>query len=529
MKKIKFFESAQTTESLIAGIGLAFLILVFPFTFKNQYADITEVRFLFFTALTAFVFAGCLLAKLLRLKALPKLTAVPSVKEQPLSAAFLVFFNAMCLSAAFSSYRGASISGNEGRYMGLLMYLAFAMMFFWISRCYTLSVKTLILIGSACSLIVLLALLQFIDIDLLQLLRGVTLEEMSNFLSVFGNINVYAAYLSTAAPIAMLMSCFAETGKSRLLFLLFSFFGFLGLLTSNSDSCYIAFGAAFLVLFLLTGRSPVLLKRFILLLTTLFCAMIVFSVVFYAAKGIRGRSGITELLTTPPIPYAGAAFCGVLYWLAAKFINTEKRAKRLWIAAVAGVSSCAVALLGAMVYFSVFNTTVNIGYPEKFLRFNDQWGTDRGYVWSRLLRVFRDSPLKEKLFGYGEETVAIIMLNFHGEEMLSTLGYIFDDAHNEFLQYLLTTGLFGLLSYLALLAVTLKTGFAKNGPVLKKALALAVVAYAAQSFFNLLQPISTPYLFMLIGLIGCGSVIPSTVIDANRINTTTNNQEDTQP
>ena len=509
MKKIRLIDTTYGPASVVAAIGMGFLLLVFPFVFRFGYMDITEVRFRFFAVLSSLVFVGCVLAKLPRMGGGPRLSPASLVKKEPLGAAFLLFFAAMCLSALLSDYREASLTGSEGRYMGLWTYFAIAMMFFWISRCYVLSVRTLAVFNSACSVVAVLAMLQFIDIDLLHLLRGVSLDEMSNFLSVFGNINVYAAYLSTAAPVAMLMSCFAETKKMRLLFLGFSFFGFIGLLTSNSDSSYIAYGAAFFLLFFLIGRSPVRLKRFVRLLLTLFAAMIVFSLAFYAAKGIRGRSGITELLTTPPVPYIGAAFSGLLYWVAARFFSSEKRIGRLRILVLAAACVGAAAVLGIIVYFSVFNTTASIGYPEKFLRFNDAWGTDRGFVWSRLLMIFRDSPLKKKLFGYGQETVAVILLQSYGQEMISKLGYVFDNAHNELLQYLLTTGLLGLLSYLGLLAVAIHTGFRKDSPVLKKALALAVAAYAAQSVFNIIQPISTPYLFMLIGLLGSQCAAPS--------------------
>ena len=527
MKKIKLFETAQTTEALVAEVGMGFLLLVFPFVFRNGYTDITGVRFLFYTVLSAFTLIGCAVPPILRQKTLPRLSSPGSVRKYPLTAAFLLFLNALCLSAAFSPYRAASLTGSEGRFMGLLTYLAFAMTFFWISRWYVLSERTLLAFCGVCSVIAFLALLQFVGLDLFYLLRPVALSERRNFLSVFGNINVYAAYLSAAAPVAMLMSCFAERRNTRILFLVFSFFGFIGLLTSNSDSCYIAFGTALFLLFLPASRSQLTLKRYVLLLAAFFGALIVFSAVFNIAGGQRGRSGITELLTSSFIPYAGAAMCGVAYFAVARLCGSEKRLRILRIAVIAAVCLALAALLGAVIWFSAFDTAADIGYPEKYLRFNDRWGTDRGYVWRRLLHIYRDSPVREKLFGYGEDTIAVLMLNSYGREMISTLGYLFDNAHNEFLQYLVTTGLFGLVSYLLLLAAAWKTGFAKDAPVLKKALALATAAYAAQSFFNLLQPISTPYLFMLIGLIGCRNVIPSTVIDTNQINASTTPQEDT--
>ena len=50
---------------------------------------------------------------------------------------------------------------------------------------------------------------------------------------------------------------------------------------------------------------------------------------------------------------------------------------------------------------------------------------------------------KDKIFGYGPETFRVLMENYY----LGELGnVIFDNAHNEYLHYLITIGLFGMLS-----------------------------------------------------------------------------------
>ena len=43
----------------------------------------------------------------------------------------------------------------------------------------------------------------------------------------------------------------------------------------------------------------------------------------------------------------------------------------------------AAALFAAMVYFSVFDTKTKLGSLANFLRFNDSWGTLRGFVYVR--------------------------------------------------------------------------------------------------------------------------------------------------
>ena len=514
MKKTNAAQPNLPTESLVAAIGLGFLVVVFPFVMKDGYANITGFRFLFYTVLSAFVFVGCAVPRILRADSLRSLAGSAIRRNDPLEKTLFLFFAAMCLSAVLSEYRQASVTGNEGRFMGLVTYTAFLLTCLWLSRCYILSERTLLVFGGVMSVIAALALLQFEGVDPFRLLDDVPFEERRNFLSVFGNINVYAAYLAAAAPCAMLMSCFSEKRSSRRLFRVFSAFGFFGLMTCNSDSGYIAFGTAFLILFAMTCAGAELFRRFLALLLVFFGVIAAFSAVFHLAGGTRGLSGITEWLIGSPVPYAGAALCLAGLWLAPRLCS-PKRLRILRIAVLSAAALAAAALLGAVIYFSVFNTTADIGYPEKYLRFNDSWGTDRGYVWRRLLAAYRDAPLLRKLFGWGEDTVAVILAQSCGSEMVNRLGYVFDNAHNEYLQYLVTTGSFGFGAYLALLTAALSAGFSKKSPIEKKALALGVAAYAAQAFFNILQPITTPYLFLLIALIGSG--VPSHVIVTNAI------------
>ena len=509
MKKLRSLSRYATVDALIAAVGVCLLTAVFPFVMKNGYDDITVTRFLFFSVLSALIFIGCLLSRLFTARSLPRLLT-DAVRNLTLSdAVFLAFLAALCFSAGLSEYSHAALTGSEGRYMGLLTYLAIALMYLWITRCYALSDAAPVVLCGVSAVVVVFSLLQFEGIDLFGLLDTLDASERKNFLSPFGNINVYAGYLAVTAPVSMLMSCLEERRKLRLLFRALAAFGFVGLMTANSDSGYVAYGTAFLILFLLCGRSPVLVRRYAALVLTFFCSVAGFSAVFHAVGGTRGLSSLSEWLTAPPVCAAGIAVSLLGYALLAKFCNSEKRLKTVRIVVLSATGLVILAFLGAFVYFSVFNTAAEIGFSEKYLRFNDAWGTDRGYVWRRLLYVFRDCSLRQKLFGSGEDTVKLVLLGAYGKEMLTQLGYVFDNAHNEFLQYLTTTGLVGLLTYLGVLFAALKTGFAKDSPVIKKALALAAAAYAAQSFFNILQPISAPLFFMALSMIHCRGAHPT--------------------
>ncbi len=76
-------------------------------------------------------------------------------------------------------------------------------------------------------------------------------------------------------------------------------------------------------------------------------------------------------------------------------------------------------------------------------------GTIRKYVWQGATRAWQSS-LKTFLFGTGTETFAFAFYQYRPKEhnLTSEWDFLYNKAHNEYLNYLATTGIFGLGSYL---------------------------------------------------------------------------------
>ncbi len=74
-------------------------------------------------------------------------------------------------------------------------------------------------------------------------------------------------------------------------------------------------------------------------------------------------------------------------------------------------------------------------------------GTIRLYVWEGAIKAWEDHPL----FGTGVETFAFAYYLYRpvAHNMTSEWDYLYNKAHNEFLNYLATTGIFGLGTFLA--------------------------------------------------------------------------------
>lgn len=81
-------------------------------------------------------------------------------------------------------------------------------------------------------------------------------------------------------------------------------------------------------------------------------------------------------------------------------------------------------------------------------------GTIRKYVWEGAVTAWQSST-KTILIGTGTETFAFAFYRFRpqGHNMTSEWDFLYNKAHNEYLNYLATTGAFGLISYLLFLGV----------------------------------------------------------------------------
>lgn len=113
----------------------------------------------------------------------------------------------------------------------------------------------------------------------------------------------------------------------------------------------------------------------------------------------------------------------------------------------------------------------------------------------------------QKLFGYGPDTFGIITVNNNYDEMINVYKVIFDSAHNEYIQYLITIGITGLTAYIVLLIATFTRMIRKtlNNPY-SIAVLFALLCYNAQALVNINLPIAAPIMWflMMTGLAICG-------------------------
>ena len=142
---------------------------------------------------------------------------------------------------------------------------------------------------------------------------------------------------------------------------------------------------------------------------------------------------------------------------------------------------------------------------SRYLIFNDNWGTNRGYCWRIGWESYMQQPLIHKLFGFGPDTFGILTWPFR-QDSLDTYGVFFESAHNEYFQYLVTMGPFTMIAYILFLVSSCARMFryAKVQPWILAPLG-ATVCYGAQALVNINLPIATPVMWALlaVGLAMC--------------------------
>lgn len=198
--------------------------------------------------------------------------------------------------------------------------------------------------------------------------------------------------------------------------------------------------AAFLVslvfvpiyLFLSTSKSPWVH----LIITSIFILTLVFT---------KSRSGIGAFL-----------ICLILFSLFS-YMKLSAARSRIFI----------VGLLSGLFIFLIPNPISDYVFTELHLQSNspvvktsgpmlENGGTEsttiRRIVWKGAINIWK-ADAKNFLIGTGPETFAMSYYQFRPLEHNSTSEWelLYNKAHNEFLNYLATTGLFGLISYLILL------------------------------------------------------------------------------
>ncbi len=128
--------------------------------------------------------------------------------------------------------------------------------------------------------------------------------------------------------------------------------------------------------------------------------------------------------------------------------------------------------------------------------FEDNYGTNRMFIWKRTIPKIKENLL----IGVG-----IDCFRYAFKPLLIYKGKIVSKAHNEYLQYLITEGIFCLIFYLLLLIVCIYNNFKRikkeeNYTSIDYSVLFCVIGYITQAFFNISVIRVAPLFYIILGL-----------------------------
>ena len=404
----------------------------------------------------------------------------------------ILFAVANFIAWCMSPDKKGSWDGSTGRFMGLSFILVLVLVVVVLSREACSSKFILFSLFATSTFIFVIAILQHFGEDPFDLRAKVVARQKEMFITTFGNINTYGSYLAIVLPVFVALFVFSDKMWVRIMNGISITIAAMAIIPAKSDNVYLGTGAAFLVLFYIA----IYYKRFteyIFSVLLLGAGLLFMAFANSAMSGSQKHiNGVAEIVENPKVMGLFVVLIVVVLILSMAFrtANYEMYKKvQSWKTLL--VITAVLLMAGAVV------VAMGIKSQNSLFVFDDKWGTFRGYIWRRSFDIFKTGTLGQKIFGHGNETIAVNMKTYY-DEMVAVTGKKYDNSHCEFLQYLVTTGIFGVVTYYGFAA----TGFTYMLKRMKgDAVAIAAIAgcvgYLVQGLVNLNQPITTPYYFVL--------------------------------
>lgn len=503
-----------------AVVMVYFLVMtvVYPFYAPGGYMHIGEVKYEFFRA-AGLIMLALVIAVILISLALhrDKEWLIRNYKQMSVTDWFAYgYLVAVMLSYLFSAYKEDALWGTDGWYMGVMTQIMFVLIYFVFSRYFSCGLKWLGIWMLAAAGVFLLGICNRYSI------YPIVMDGQTEvFISTLGNINWFCGYWSVTATIGIVLYWCSDKKMVRVLAGIYSAIAMVSGVTQGSSSAYLVFIIIFLALFILSLNSNEKLYRF-LELCMMFAASCQIARLMQYLPGLEynymwydesGRLVVSMVLiagNTTVWVFLILLACYVLFRILGRqgLFHIEKH-KWLWgimtVAVVIVVGIAAIYLLidnEILCFRDVPETMEYDSYLEPF--FDEGWGNGRGATWNCGMDAYRRLDTLHKIVGVGPDCFADYVYSVPelADKLVERFGNLrLTNAHNEQITLLVNVGVLGWVCCMGLF-VSAFVRYMKRGqrqPVLYLC-AIGVLAYTVHNMVSFQQVLSTPYIFILLGI-----------------------------
>ena len=423
----------------------------------------------------------------------------------PAHISVLTFFVVACLSAVFSKF-GSSVIMGTGRYDGLATFFVYVLIFFGVSMYGNMRTEYVYAIALSATATCIIAVIQLFGKNPLGLFPNgwcyydAHTKYTSEFLGTIGNTNLLSGFLCLALPASAATFIMSKDLKSTVLLIPIAL-GIFILSASHVDGGLVGIlGCAVIAAPLIISSWRRLIRAVFTLAvaSASFALSLAFTPIYKnsmtTVKLVFSKTSLFLMILAALLAIAGM----LLIIKSSKTLVSGKKIRQSVLCSI-----IILAILGlSFVYFYPHNNQGTIYEFSRVLHgdFQDSFGSSRIMIWKKALHLVPGYLL----FGSGPDTLAArINISFtrYVPEIGKTLATYVDNAHNEYIGYLVNIGLLGLLSYLSAILFTI-VSFIKNkaNHNTRTASFCAVICYWIQGIFGLGLCIVAPIMWLLWGL-----------------------------
>lgn len=481
-------------EQIVGIVAIVSLFVIYPLVMTNGYFNLTFTKYVSFIVITLSL--SCLV---LWQKGISAFVGTFLDRLDVTSKFMFAFLLAQVVAFIFSKNKTISFTGSTDRYMGIVTMCMFVL-FFFVIREVEFDKKVFMYVSlTVFDIVVVFSVLQFFKIDCFWLLQYVTNYRAKNFLSTWGNTGLFGIYSVMMSTVALGFYLETQKKQDKFFFGVSSFFVYIAMLISNTDATYLGEMFATILIFVFGVKNRQHFQRFMEVLLLYSCAGSLFHVCYVNIENKRpiavlGTIAMSYEATIGLLIFGLFGWCVTQWGIREREIVYERISKAVGIVTLTGC----IAIPILVIWFSCVDTTSDLGFLGRYFRFNKDWGTGRGYVWTWSAQIFQHFTWQEKLTGAGQGMVPILLQDNYMDEMRRDLGYYFGNAHNVYLHYLLNVGLFGVVSYLGSLVSAVMNGLTERKDKFKRICSIAIICCGIVDFFSISQPITMPLLFFFL-------------------------------
>lgn len=527
----------MNASNVIVGLWVMAMFTIFPLIYNDFYFDILQTKY--YTVLTLSIIMILALTVICGFAGgfknffenLNKKGFVVWFKEEfsIWDICITVFWLMSALSTAFAGrFIMESITGDKGRYSGLLLISIYVILYFTVSRMFSFG-KVYFTVFLAVSIpVCLFGYTDYFNMDILGFKEKISPEQWPIFTSTIGNINTYTAvlafYIAIAGTLFITTPFKSDNGRGEsigkiVFYYVIMLMNFIALAMGTSDNGYLTLAAFFGLVPFVAFRTMEGVRRFLLTIFTYLLGIKIIQLIniSYAGK-VLGISGLYDFISDfkylDLVIVALAIVVIIMYVL--EYKKKEKRRdneallrslRYIWLAILVIVFA-AIVFMGMKINSDVTAAKEKYGALADYFVFNDSWGTFRGYIWRAAVEEYMKFPLLHKIFGSGPDTFGLYIGLLRNEEMTSVTGQFFDATHNEYIQFLFTLGPIATIAYILALilpsveALRTRLFYLRDNTMLPYlyACAIAVICYATQAVVNLNLPVVTPFLWIFLSI-----------------------------